>query len=59
MPLGLMVSDYGENPADTVSSAGSVAAAGKRNFWVRKGDVVVRPPTPTHLPISTRRPPAR
>ena len=42
LPLGQMEHDYGQNSKDTAASGGTNEAAGKRNFWVQKGDLVVR-----------------
>jgi hypothetical protein len=42
LPRGVMAHSYGQDPADTVASAGCVTAAGKRNFWVGQGQLVVR-----------------
>lgn len=40
LPRGVMLHNYGTDAADTVSSRGAVASAGKRNFSVHAGDVV-------------------
>lgn len=40
LPRGVMLHSYGTDAADTVSSRGAVASAGKRNFSVRAGEAV-------------------
>ena len=40
LPRGVMLHNYGTAAADTVSSRGAVASAGKRNFSVREGETV-------------------
>lgn len=40
LPRGVMLHNYGTDAADTVSSRGAVASAGKRNFSVRAGETV-------------------